>query len=63
MAEKKKVCPTCGGNGEIGYFQGESRFFITREECPVCCGVGYLLEDDEPDTASKESLKSNPKES
>ena len=45
---ERKVCNTCGGSGEIGYFAGESRFFITREECPACCGLGYVLEDDEP---------------
>lgn len=45
--EEKKVCQTCGGSGEIGFFQGESRFFITREECPACCGCGYVLEDEE----------------
>ncbi|WP_310600294.1 hypothetical protein [Desulfobulbus sp.] len=49
--EAKKVCNTCGGIGEIGYFQGESRFFITREECPACCGLGYVL-DEEPGTAA-----------
>lgn len=49
MADEKKICPTCGGSGEIGFFQGESRFFITREECPNCCGVGTVNEDDEPD--------------
>jgi len=45
MSEPKKVCNTCGGSGEIGYFQGESRFFITREECPACFGLGYVLEE------------------
>lgn len=52
MTEPKKVCNTCGGSGEIGYFQGESRFFITREECPACCGLGYVLEEERPDEAS-----------
>lgn len=47
MEGGKTVCNTCGGSGEIGYFQGESRFFITREECPACCGVGYVI-DEEP---------------
>jgi len=47
MAENKTTCNTCGGSGEIGFFQGESRFFITREECPACCGFGYVL-DEEP---------------
>lgn len=45
--EKKEVCPTCGGTGEIGFFQGESRFFLTREECPACCGLGYILPEDQ----------------
>jgi len=40
--EPRQVCPTCGGSGEIGYFQGVSRFFITREECPACFGVGTV---------------------
>ena len=43
--EKKSVCPTCGGSGEISFFQGESRFLLTREECPACFGLGYVLED------------------
>ena len=46
MAEDKKTCNTCGGSGEIGFFQGESRFFITREECPACCGLGYVLDEE-----------------
>jgi len=44
--EARKICNTCGGNGEIGYFQGESRFFITREECPACYGVGSVLDEE-----------------
>lgn len=55
MDTEKKVCQTCGGSGEIGFFQGESRFFITREECPACCGCGYVLEEEgerPPDTPS-----------
>lgn len=46
MNEVKTVCNTCGGVGEIGYFQGESRFFITREECPACCGIGYIVDEE-----------------
>ncbi len=53
MHEGNKVCPTCGGSGEIGYFQGESRFFITREECPACDGFGYVLEEDGGDPAGQ----------
>lgn len=49
--ENKITCNTCGGSGEIGFFQGESRFFITREECPVCYGLGYLLDQEDVDPA------------
>lgn len=52
MSENRKTCNTCGGSGEIGFFQGESRFFITKEECPACCGFGYVLEDEEPGAAT-----------
>lgn len=48
MTGRKTVCNTCGGSGEIGYFQGESRFFITREECPACFGVGYTEPEEAP---------------
>ncbi len=44
--ENKPVCPSCGGSGEICFFQGESRFLLTREECPACLGLGYLLEEE-----------------
>ena len=55
MAGLKTVCNTCGGSGEIGYFQGESRFFITREECPACLGVGYTeLDEAQPETPAGE---------
>ena len=61
MTENKKICNTCGGSGEIGFFQGESRFFITREECPACCGLGYMLDEDEsgktPDAPLEKSDK------
>jgi DnaJ-class molecular chaperone len=36
----KNPCATCGGTGQIGYFQGESRFLLTWKECPRCCGTG-----------------------
>jgi len=41
---QKKVCPSCGGSGQIQFFQGESRFLLTVEECPECCGTGYITE-------------------
>ncbi len=61
MEGRKKVCNTCGGSGEIGYFQGESRFMLTREECPACYGFGYMLDDEEPDaSASSDSDAASP---
>jgi DnaJ-class molecular chaperone len=59
MGDEKKICPTCGGSGEIGFFQGESRFFITREECPACCGIGYVMEDEGSEAAPTDSTKEN----
>ncbi len=55
-------CPTCGGTGQISFFKGESRFLLTDEECPACCGLGYLLDDtgdteeadEKPDKSKKE---------
>jgi len=46
----KKQCSTCGGTGQIGFFQGVSRFLLTWEECPQCCGTGFL----DPDRTEKE---------
>ena len=36
----KNSCKTCGGTGQLGYFQGVSRFIITWEECADCLGSG-----------------------
>ena len=38
----KKICPECHGTGETRYFKGESRFVLSHEECPACCGLGYI---------------------
>ncbi len=44
----KKTCEECHGTGENCYFKGESRFLLSREECPACCGLGFI-ETDEPE--------------
>jgi len=36
------TCPVCGGCGQIRFFQGESRFLLTDDECPTCCGLGSI---------------------
>jgi DnaJ-class molecular chaperone len=50
MTEKKGstkqplTCPGCGGSGQTSYFGGASRFMLTWEDCPDCCGTGIVLE-------------------
>lgn len=44
---KKKVCATCGGTGQIAFFQGESRFLLSQEECPACFGIGHEISLDD----------------
>jgi len=43
-----KRCPSCNGSGQVGFFQGVSRFLITWEECPECGGIGRLIEEAPP---------------
>ncbi|WPD21697.1 MAG: hypothetical protein Q3M24_15900 [Candidatus Electrothrix aestuarii] len=51
--EEHPPCPTCGGSGQINFFKGESRFLLSAEECPVCCGFGYVQEElEEPEGKS-----------
>jgi hypothetical protein len=45
--EQHPPCPTCGGSGQLNFFKGESRFLLSIEECPVCCGFGYMQEDEQ----------------
>lgn len=45
----QKQCPACGGTGQISYFQGESRFLLTSEECPDCMGTGIEQEEKNPE--------------
>jgi len=51
---KQSPCPTCGGTGQISFFQGESRFLLTDEECPACSGLGYILEEKDTNPQHKE---------
>jgi DnaJ-class molecular chaperone len=44
---KNIPCPGCGGSGQTSYFGGESRFMLTWEDCPDCCGTGVQLDDAE----------------
>jgi DnaJ-class molecular chaperone len=46
---KPPPCPGCGGSGQTSFFGGESRFMLTWEDCPDCCGTGVLLDETEAD--------------
>ncbi len=47
---KTTPCPGCGGSGQTAFFAGESRFMLTREDCPDCAGTGLILpENEEPE--------------
>ena len=49
IPENHKTCPSCSGTGDLAAFRGESRFLLTHEECPFCCGFGYVLEEEKED--------------
>lgn len=46
MKQQPPPCPACGGSGQLNFFKGESRFLLSVEECPTCCGFGYVQEDE-----------------
>ncbi len=45
----KRTCDQCHGTGVRCYFKGESRFLLSQEECPACCGLGFVETDDAED--------------
>ncbi len=53
----KKECPVCGGSGQISFFQGESRFLLTMEECLECNGTGSLEKEEKKSGKAKGRLK------
>ncbi|MCI5159422.1 MAG: hypothetical protein D3906_13510 [Candidatus Electrothrix sp. AUS1_2] len=58
--EQHTPCPVCGGTGQINFFKGESRFLLSMEECPACCGFGYVQEDGgEPEEKREKIEKSD----
>ena len=54
-------CPACGGSGQINFFQGESRFLLSVEECLLCSGFGYVQEEDGAGGPKKKTDKSGGK--
>jgi DnaJ-class molecular chaperone len=55
---KNIPCPGCGGSGQSSFFAGASRFMLTWEDCPDCCGTGVILEETEPDKKENPEPKS-----
>ncbi len=43
----KKECEFCAGSGQVSYFKGVSRFLLSVEDCPECCGLGFIVPPDE----------------
>ena len=41
-------CELCGGTGQRCRFKGESRFLLSWDECPACCGTGCRLDATAP---------------
>lgn len=50
-------CSTCNGTGQISFFQGESRFLLTHEECPGCFGTGLAQENKDVPAEKQEGDK------
>lgn len=50
-------CPGCGGSGQTSYFGGASRFMLTWEDCPDCCGTGIVLDEPASERQDKDDNK------
>lgn len=47
----KQPCEFCNGTGQVSYFQGESRFLLTYDECQDCNGTGLSEQEPLDDTS------------
>lgn len=63
MTDKKETtkkqplpCPGCGGSGQTSFFGGASRFMLTWEDCPDCCGTGIVLEKTDNDLPKQKKI-------
>lgn len=50
------TCPGCGGSGQTSFFGGASRFMLTWEDCPDCCGTGIVLEKTDSDLSKQKKI-------
>jgi hypothetical protein len=56
-------CPGCGGSGQTSFFGGASRFMLTWEDCPDCCGTGIIIDEttaDQPAPIAPEDIEEQP---
>ena len=58
--KRQTPCPGCGGSGQTSFFGGASRFMLTWEDCPDCCGTGIVLDAPEPEQQDKDDEKDIP---
>lgn len=54
--DMRQTCEQCHGTGQRCYFKGESRFLLSQDECPVCCGLGFVETDEAETHTTRESL-------
>jgi DnaJ-class molecular chaperone len=54
---KRLPCPGCGGSGQTSFFGGASRFMLTWDDCPDCCGTGIVLDETDPKQQGKDNNK------
>jgi DnaJ-class molecular chaperone len=57
VPKQQTPCPGCGGSGQTSYFGGASRFMLTWEDCPDCCGTGIVLDEPAPEKQDKNDKK------
>jgi DnaJ-class molecular chaperone len=55
--KRQTPCPGCGGSGQTSFFGGASRFMLTWEDCPDCCGTGIVLDEPDPEQQDKDNNK------
>ncbi len=48
-SDTKQPCEFCNGTGQMSYFQGESRFLLTHDECQDCYGTGLKQQEVDSD--------------
>ena len=58
LDRKNRPWPGCGGSGQSSFFAGASRFMLTWEDCPDCCGTGVVLEEVKQDVKDLPEKKS-----